>query len=103
MTEVSVPVNVGTATGIGSVEAGKEISVGPNPVVDRLNITLGSDADDVNYYVYDNAGSLVATAHADHKAAGDVQTIDLGSRPAGVYRVKVTTAAKSYTASVIKR
>lgn len=103
VTEVSVPVNVGTATGIGSVEAGKEISVGPNPVVDRLNITLGSDADDVNYYVYDNAGSLVATAHADHKAAGDVQTIDLGSRPAGVYRVKVTTAAKSYTASVIKR
>ncbi len=98
-----VQVSVVPATGIGSVEAGSGISVSPNPVVDRLNVVLGEAADNVNYYVYDNAGSMVATAHADHKAAGEAQTIDMGTCAPGVYRVKVTADGKQYNASVLKK
>lgn len=98
-----VQVSVVPATGIGSVEAGSGISVSPNPVVDRLNVVLGEAADNVNYYVYDNAGSMVATAHADHKAAGEAQTIDMGACAPGVYRVKVTADGKQYNASVLKK
>ena len=98
-----VQVSVVPATGIGSVEAGSGISVSPNPVVDCLNVVLGEAADNVNYYVYDNAGSMVATAHADHKAAGEAQTIDMGACAPGVYRVKVTADGKQYNASVLKK
>ena len=98
-----VQVNVVPATGIGSVEAGQGISVSPNPVVDRLNVVLGEAADNVNYYVYDNAGSMVATAHAAHKAAGEAQTIDMGTCAPGVYRVKVTADDKQFNASVLKK
>lgn len=98
-----VQVSVVPATGIGSVEAGSGISVSPNPVVDRLNVILGEAADNVNYYVYDNAGSMVATARADHKAAGEAQTIDMGACAPGVYRVKVTADGKQYNASVLKK
>ena len=98
-----VQVSVVPATGIGSVEAGQGISVSPNPVVDRLNVVLGEDADNVNYYVYDNAGSMVATAHAAHKAAGEAQTIDMGTCAPGVYRVKVTADGKQFNASVLKK
>lgn len=102
-TEQNVTVNVAPATGIGNVNAGKDINVSPNPVVDRLNVVLGNDADNVNYYVYDNAGSLVATAHAAHKAAGEAQTIDMSSQGAGIYRVKVTTADGVFNATVLKK
>ena len=102
-TAKEVLVNVVPATGIGSVEAGQGISVSPNPVVDRLNVVLGEDADNVNYYVYDNAGSMVATAHAAHKAAGEAQTIDMGTCAPGVYRVKVTADGKQFNASVLKK
>lgn len=102
-TEQKVTVNVVPSTGIGSVETGRDITVSPNPVVDVVNVTLGNDADNVNYYVYDNAGSLVAAAHAAHKAAGEPQTLDISSRPAGIYRIKVTTADGSFTASVVKK
>lgn len=102
-TAKEVQVSVVPATGIGSVEAGQGISVSPNPVVDRLNVVLGEDADNVNYYVYDNAGSMVATAHAAHKAAGEAQTIDMGTCAPGVYRVKVTADGKQFNASVLKK
>ncbi len=102
-TAKEVQVNVVPATGIGSVEAGQGISVSPNPVVDRLNVVLGEAADNVNYYVYDNAGSMVATAHAAHKAAGEAQTIDMGTCAPGVYRVKVTADGKQFNASVLKK
>lgn len=102
-TAKEVQVNVVPATGIGSVEAGQGISVSPNPVVDRLNVVLGEDADNVNYYVYDNAGSMVATTHAAHKAAGEAQTIDMGTCAPGVYRVKVTADGKQFNASVLKK
>lgn len=98
-----VKVSVVPATGIGSVETGEGISVSPNPVADRLNVVLGEAADDVNYYVYDNAGSMVATAHAAHKAAGEAQTIDMGACAPGIYRVKVTAGGKQYDASVLKK
>ena len=91
------------ATGIGNVNAGKDINVSPNPVVDRLNVVLGNDADNVNYYVYDNAGSMVVTAHADHKAAGEPQYINMGACAPGIYRVKVTAGGKQYDASVLKK
>lgn len=102
-TAKEVQVSVVPATGIGSVEAGQGISVSPNPVVDRLNVVLGEDADNVNYYVYDNAGSMVVTAHAAHKAAGEAQTIDMGTCAPGVYRVKVTADGKQFNASVLKK
>ena len=102
-TEQKITVNVVPSTGIGSVETGRDITVSPNPVADVVNITLGTDADNVNYYVYDNAGTLVAAARAAHKAAGEVQTLDISSRPAGIYRVKVTTADGTFTASVVKK
>ena len=84
-TTVKLPVSVTDATGIGSVTTDKEVSVYPNPVIDNANVTMAESATNVNYYVYDNAGQLVKTAHADNKAAGEAQAIDMSGCAKGVY------------------
>ncbi len=98
-----VPVKVVDATAIGSVTAGKDISVYPNPVVTTANVTLGAAATDVNYYVYDNSGHLMSMAHADAKAAGEPRQIDMSTFGAGVYRIKVTTSDGVHVVSVLKK
>lgn len=102
-TTVKLPVNVTDATGIGSVTTDKEVSVYPNPVIDNANVTMAESATNVNYYVYDNAGQLVKTAHADNKAAGEAQAIDMSGCAKGVYRIKVAAADRSYVVTVIKK
>lgn len=102
-TSVVVPVTVSDASGIGSVTSDKDITVYPNPVEDRLNVTLGHAASDVTYYVYDNGGRLITSAHADSKAAGEAQSIDMSQCAAGVYRIKVAATGGSHTATVIKK
>lgn len=102
-TTVKLPVSVTDATGIGSVTTDKEVSVYPNPVIDNANVTMAESATNVNYYVYDNAGQLVKTAHADNKAAGEAQAIDMSGCAKGVYRIKVTAADRSYVVTVIKK
>lgn len=61
MTSVIIPVIVNNASGIGAVTSDRDINVYPNPVDDRANITLGSAATDVTYYVYDNGGRLITS------------------------------------------
>ena len=51
----------------------------------------------------DNAGQLVKTAHADNKAAGEAQAIDMSGCAKGVYRIKVAAADRSYVVTVIKK
>lgn len=102
-TTVKLPVSVTDATGIGSVTTDKEVSVYPNPVIDNANVTMAESATNVNYYVYDNAGQLVKTAHADNKAAGEAQAIDMSGCAKGVYRIKVAAADRSYVVTVIKK
>lgn len=102
-TTVKLPVSVTDATGIGSVTTDKEVSVYPNPVIDNTNVTMAESATNVNYYVYDNAGQLVKTAHADNKAAGEAQAIDMSGCAKGVYRIKVAAADRSYVVTVIKK
>lgn len=102
-TIVKLPVSVTDATGIGSVTTDKEVSVYPNPVIDNANVTMAESATNVNYYVYDNAGQLVKTAHADNKAAGEAQAIDMSGCAKGVYRIKVAAADRSYVVTVIKK
>lgn len=102
-TTVKLPVSVTDATGIGSVTTDKEVSVYPNPVIDNANVTMAESATNVNYYVYDNAGQLVKTAHADNKAAGEAQAIDMSGCAKGVYRIKVAAADRSYVITVIKK
>lgn len=102
-TTVKLPVSVTDATGIGSVITDKEVSVYPNPVIDNANVTMAESATNVNYYVYDNAGQLVKTAHADNKAAGEAQAIDMSGCAKGVYRIKVAAADRSYVVTVIKK
>ncbi len=102
-TTVKLPVSVTDATGIGSVTTDKEVSVYPNPVIDNANVTMAESATNVNYYVYDNAGQLVKTAHADNKAAGEAQAIDMSGCAKGVYRIKVAAADRSYAVTVIKK
>lgn len=103
VTSVKVPVSVVDATGIGTISNDKDINVYPNPVVDCANIAMSESADDINYYVYDNNGRLVVTAHADVKAAGEVQSIDMSGCAAGIYRIKVAAADRSYVVTVIKK
>lgn len=102
-TTVKLPVSVTDATGIGSVTTDKEVSVYPNPVIDNANVTMAESATNVNYYVYDDAGQLVKTAHADNKAAGEAQAIDMSGCAKGVYRIKVAAADRSYVVTVIKK
>lgn len=102
-TTVKLPVSVTDATGIGSVTTDKEVSVYPNPVIDNANVTMAESATNVNYYVYDNAGQLIKTAHADNKAAGEAQAIDMSGCAKGVYRIKVAAADRSYVVTVIKK
>lgn len=102
-TTVKVPVNVTNATGIGSLTTDKKISVYPNPVIDNVNVTMAESVDNVNYYVYDNAGRLVTMVHADSKMAGEAQTIGMRECAKGIYRIKVTAADRNYIVTVIKK
>ena len=72
-------------------------------MIDNANVTMAESATNVNYYVYDNAGQLVKTAHADNKAAGEAQAIDMSGCAKGVYRIKVAAADRSYAVTVIKK
>ena len=72
-------------------------------MVDNANVTMAESADNVNYYVYDNAGRLVTTAHADTKKAGEAQAIDMSGCAKGVYRIKVATSDRSHVVTVIKK
>lgn len=103
VTSKDIDVNVVTATGIGSITTDKDIDVYPNPVIDRVNVTLGESAEDVTYYVYDNSGRLMTSAHADNVAAGETRSLDMSGFAAGVYRLKVSTSDRNYTVSVIKK
>lgn len=102
-TSVSIPVAVSDATGIGSVESGRDVSVYPNPVVDRAHVVLAREAYSVSYRVYDSAGRVVARAYADHQSAGKPQTIDMGQFAPGVYIVRVATSDGEYTVTVAKK
>lgn len=74
-------------------EAAKEIAfdatVGPNPTIDYVNITLAESLDaDAQVYVKDMTGKLMS---AQSIAEGDMTTrVDLSSAPAATYLVYIT-------------
>ena len=102
-TTAQVKVNVVSATGIEDVDADRAVNVYPKAVNTSVNVTLGADASNVTYAVFNANGMLVTTASAKSVRAGEVRTIDMSACSAGVYYVKVTADGIDSTESVIKR
>ena len=102
-TTAQVKVNVVSATGIEDVDADRAVNVYPKAVNTSVNVTLGADASNVTYAVFNANGMLVTTASAKSVRAGEVRNIDMSACSAGVYYVKVTADGIDSTESVIKR
>ena len=102
-TTAQVKVNVVSATGIEDVDADRAVNVYPKAVNTSVNVTLGADASNVTYAVFNANGMLVTTASAKSVRAGEVRIIDMSACSAGVYYVKVTADGIDSTESVIKR
>lgn len=102
-TTAQVKVNVVSATAIDDVDADRAVNVYPKAVETSVNVTLGADASNVTYTVFNANGMLVTTASAKSVRAGEVRTIDMSACSAGVYYVKVTADGIDSTEAVIKR
>lgn len=73
--------------------------IGPNPVVEQLNVKVGSEA--VTVTVFDITGKVLAT---ESYAANGNNTIDFSAYPAGVYLVRSLTASGNVaTERIVKK
>jgi subtilisin family serine protease len=102
ITRHTIKVTVAPPTGIDSNNSGSELSLYPVPVKTTLSVTMNTDADNVTYRIYDNAGRMVSSTTAAHKSAGDAQVIDMSGLASGVYRLLLIADGKNLSTTFIK-
>jgi hypothetical protein len=91
-------VNSGS-TGVQAIHK-QNMTIAPNPVVDRLTVRFALEpADQVYYRMVSLTGQLVYQEVTNER----IHTIDMRSLSAGIYLLHVQTGDELYTAKVIKR
>lgn len=75
------------------------VSLYPNPVTDKLTLSLNNLNADAEVIVTDITGKTVHTATCN----GTVATIDMSGLQQGLYIIKVTAGQQSFTSKVIKQ
>jgi hypothetical protein len=71
----------------------------PNPVTDRLTITLPAEMEAASIRVINVSGKVLIR----EKASGTTHTLDMGHLPAGFYLIRANEGVRSLTLKVIKR
>ncbi|WP_333820162.1 T9SS type A sorting domain-containing protein [Ohtaekwangia sp.] len=71
----------------------------PNPVTDRITITLPAEMKAASIKVINASGSVLMS----EKASGTSHTLDLGHLPAGFYLIRANEGARNRTLKVIKQ
>lgn len=77
----------------------ESFSAYPNPVTDRITITLPTDMKTASIKVINVAGNVLIR----EKASGTSHTIDMTHLPAGLYLIRANEGIKNRTLKVIKR
>ena len=94
---------------IASVEspsANAELFLSPNPVHDRLEITLpvhGSGNENLEVSVYNLLGEKMKTIHVASSNASQSAAVDVSSFPAAVYYLELKGNKKYFTAKFVKQ
>ena len=100
-TTYTFTVEVVEASGIEDITIAAEISVYPNPVVERLNVACDFDAAAANFAIYSLNGAKVLD-ETDDVARGAVKTINVGNLADGIYLLKVTANGSVATFHIVK-
>ena len=72
----------------------------PNPVKDKLNISLSNINEDVSYQIFNTLGQRVSTGSL---ISGNTHEIDMSQYLSGIYFVKLSTVSHSITRKVVKK
>lgn len=72
----------------------------PNPVKDKLNISLNNVNEAIDYQIYNTVGQIVSKGSL---ASNSVHVIDMSQYQGGIYFVKISTVSNSVTRKVIKK
>ena len=76
-----------------------ELTVYPNPVSEKLTITLGSFVENASLFVHNSLGTLIMTERVN----GNVHVLDLSAVPQGVYILTLTGAETNFTRKIVKK
>lgn len=72
----------------------------PNPVKDKLNVSLNNVNEDVDYQIYNTVGQIVSKGSL---ASNRVHVIDMFQYQGGIYFVTLSTVSHSVTRKIIKK
>lgn len=77
------------ATSLDNVTTVKEVTVYPNPIVEKAHITINKEiTGDVTYRIH-NAEGVLLYREVTRKSRGEVHTINMNDYPSGVYYLEV--------------
>ena len=83
-------------------DGSKELTLFPNPVVDKLKIRIGSEASAVAVKIISGTGSSVFSETYSDVTPFDPIVIDMTPYPAGSYTVSVTIDGKPLKSNIVK-
>ena len=83
-------------------DGSKELTLFPNPVVDKLKIRIGSEASEVAVKIISGTGSSVFSETYSDVTPFDPIVIDMTPYPAGSYTVSVTIDGKPLKSNIVK-
>jgi PKD repeat protein len=86
------------STGVGAVNNASGIEVYPNPVQDKINVTVNGQAGDYTLYIFDINGQVVKSAEG---ASGSSVQIDRSGLNKGMYFYKVVMNGKNVTGKLL--
>jgi hypothetical protein len=95
----SVTFNVQDPLSVDEFDLESLIGFYPNPVSDKLNISLNSINQDLDYEIFNTIGQIVSKGNL---ISNRVHTIDMMQYQSGIYFIKLSTASFSMTRKVIK-
>jgi hypothetical protein len=95
----SVTFNVQDPLSVDEFDLESLIGFYPNPVSDKLNISLNSINQDLDYEIFNTIGQIVSKGNL---TSNRVHTIDMMQYQSGIYFIKLSTASFSMTRKVIK-
>ena len=83
-------------------DGSRPVDLYPNPVSDKLNIRVGSDADKLDVKVVSASGALFYNASLGASTPFAPALVDMSDAPAGQYTVLVTADGEEYKSFIVK-
>lgn len=83
-------------------DSSRPVDLYPNPVSDKLNVRIGTDAENLKLKIVSASGSLFHEASHGASSPFSPISVDMSGAPAGQYTVFVTADGKEYKSFIVK-